>query len=171
MRTSFAGPSPAIHASGKVHFAFSGVEELRKNFLAVLLFSYGLFVAYLTLIFHTTQRLSLDNRFNLVAFRTVNLFLHKGGTEMLINVVGNLAVFIPVGFLIPLIRRNRTGPWFVVGLSAALSLLIEILQFCTGYRVADIDDVLLNTVSGALGYALFRAVYWIMLRSGMATDP
>jgi len=173
MEVCQSGTVKRLDAYVLVHFGFLvGTLELRKTFMALLLAGYGLLLVYLTLILHhTSQRLPPHSRSNLVILRTVGIFLQKGGMEMVVNILGNLAVFIPIGFLLPLIRTGRTSFGFVVAISAGLSLLIELLQFFTGYRVADIDDVLLNTISGAIGYALFRTVYWMMLRTGVATDP
>ncbi len=148
-----------------------GTVELRKILTAILLVGYGLLLFYLTLIFHTTQRLSLSHRFNFIPLKTIGIFLHKGGIEMVVNIVGNLAAFAPLGFLVPIFREERTSLGRVVCLCAGISLLIELLQFFTGYRVADIDDVILNTLGGVLGYAVYRLVCWTLLRTGLATDP
>jgi glycopeptide antibiotics resistance protein len=78
--------------------------------------------------------------------------------EMVINLVGNLGAFVPIGFLWPIVRNGRTNAWRVTLLSGVVSLLIEMFQFATGQRIADIDDVILNTLSGLLGYLLYRLV-------------
>ena len=69
----------------------------------------------------------------------------------MLNIVGNVLMFVPVGLLLPLAvgTRWRTSTL----LCAGLSLVIELVQLVQG-RSADIDDVLLNTLGGALGAAL-----------------
>ena len=52
----------------------------------------------------------------------------------------------PVGFL------------EVTGLTFLLSLGIEIIQLITRVGVFDVDDIILNTVGGMLGYFIYRVV-------------
>jgi len=65
------------------------------------------------------------------------------------NLFGNIVLFIPLGFLAVLALRRSLV--LIVGLGAALSLLIETAQFVLGDRWSDIDDVLLNTTGTLLG--------------------
>jgi len=66
----------------------------------------------------------------------------------LVNVLGNVAMFVPVGLLFPVAFRMRLGP--VVGVAALPFVAIELLQLLIG-RSADIDDVLLNSAGAAIG--------------------
>lgn len=79
----------------------------------------------------------------------------------LLNVIGNLVMFIPVGFLVPLAARVRWRT--AVAACAALSVAIEAAQLTTG-RSADIDDVLLNTLGGAAGAAVAFALLQVVRR-------
>ncbi|QTX05644.1 VanZ family protein [Agromyces archimandritae] len=87
------------------------------------------------------------------------------------NVIGNLAVFVPIGWLVALLAAPRltAGSRVLVGAAAGtlLSIAIEITQGLTG-RVADIDDVILNGV-GALAGAVV-AVALSALRRGARGD-
>ena len=60
-------------------------------------------------------------------------------------------MFVPVGLLLPLATRLRFGG--TVAACAALSVLVESVQLTLG-RSLDVDDVLLNTVSGVIGAVL-----------------
>ncbi|SDM01393.1 Glycopeptide antibiotics resistance protein [Corynebacterium mycetoides] len=60
------------------------------------------------------------------------------------NLLGNVGLFLPVGFLVCNARRGA-----LVGL--ALSLGIEITQFVTASGYSDIDDLVYNTAGAALG--------------------
>jgi glycopeptide antibiotics resistance protein len=59
-----------------------------------------------------------------------------------------------MGLIPPLILRRRITPRQVALFSLTLSLMIEVPQFLTGRRVADVDDLILNTAGGLLGYAM-----------------
>ena len=68
-----------------------------------------------------------------------------------LNLLGNVLMFVPIGLLLP----PATG-WRLAASTAAcagLSLAVEVVQSVLG-RAADVDDVLLNTLGGALGAAV-----------------
>lgn len=71
----------------------------------------------------------------------------------------NLAVFAPLGILIPLLIR-RPSWWRVLLISAAVSLTIELLQLAaqkmfSGGHAADVNDFIWNTLGGVIGSAGF----------------
>jgi glycopeptide antibiotics resistance protein len=71
----------------------------------------------------------------------------------------NILLLIPFGFGLPFITNHRLKKVVVIG--ALFSVGIELLQLVTGlvakitFRVADINDVIFNTVGVAIGYVLF----------------
>ncbi len=69
--------------------------------------------------------------------------------------VGNVACFLPFGFWIPKLTSLRRS---VVPLCLVGSLLIETLQWAFGTGSSQTEDILLNTLGGALGHALFRVL-------------
>lgn len=77
-----------------------------------------------------------------------------GTARMAAQLLLNVAMFVPVGLLLPVaFRRLRRFPRTAV-VCLAVTLSIETLQYFIG-RSADIDDVLLNLLGGMLGYGLF----------------
>ncbi|WP_062137268.1 VanZ family protein [Demequina aestuarii] len=83
---------------------------------------------------------------------------NERGSHPWLNLVGNVALFVPFGFLAACLVRapfiGRVATAFIFGLM--LSASIEIAQYVLG-RVADIDDVILNT-SGALAGGVVGAL-------------
>jgi glycopeptide antibiotics resistance protein len=71
----------------------------------------------------------------------------------------NILLLIPFGFGLPFITDFRMKKIVVIG--ALFSIVIEFLQLITGYmakmtfRIADINDVIFNTMGVAIGYILF----------------
>jgi len=71
----------------------------------------------------------------------------------------NILLLIPFGFGLPFITNFRMKKIVVIG--ALFSIVIEFLQLITGFmakitfRIADINDVIFNTVGVAAGYILF----------------
>lgn len=70
----------------------------------------------------------------------------------IINLYGNLVVFLPVGVLVVWLARGAVWKRVLLATAAgaALSAAIELAQFTAG-RIADIDDVILNSVGAFLG--------------------
>lgn len=82
-------------------------------------------------------------------------FADYGIEDALINV----AVFVPLGGLVPLLIARPTW-WKVVAIVAAASLAIELTQMATarlalGGHLADINDWMTNILGGIIGYGLF----------------
>ena len=71
----------------------------------------------------------------------------------------NILLLIPFGFGLPFITNYRMKKIVLIG--ALFSIFIEFMQLITGYmakitfRIADINDVIFNTVGVAIGYILF----------------
>ncbi len=78
-----------------------------------------------------------------------------GFHAVLINVVGNVAVFIPFGFGLPLLFERIQGFLRIMILSFSTSLLAETLQLILRVGCFDVDDLLLNTIGGCIGYLAF----------------
>lgn len=71
------------------------------------------------------------------------------------NLLGNIAMFIPLGLLLPLLWKRCRRLWKTMLAAFAVSFGIEFVQlFLT--RGTDIDDILLNVVGAMVGYGLFR---------------
>lgn len=73
------------------------------------------------------------------------------------QIVLNTVMFIPFGFLLPLIRKHNLLT--VTLLSAAFSVFIEVFQpFISAVRYSDITDVITNTLGGIIGYLLYLLI-------------
>ena len=70
-----------------------------------------------------------------------------------INFPGNIIMFLPVGFFAALFS-DKPRWWKSTLLTAALSLFIEVFQLFVS-RGTDVDDLILNTMGGLLGYLTF----------------
>ena len=85
----------------------------------------------------------------------VYLFDYQIRREALINVIGNTAMFIPIGIIWPSVLRKLDTSFKVISAGIGLSLFIEILQLPFFDRVSDIDDLLLNSLGFLLGYGIY----------------
>jgi len=76
----------------------------------------------------------------------------------LINLAGNVVMFIPLGFFLPLLWRKMRRWWRSLAVCGALIVAVEALQFATSRGSADIDDFILNMLGAALGHAAFALI-------------
>lgn len=107
---------------------------------------------------------------NLVLFKEIQRFWnyrHLLSFEaVLTNLFGNIFAFSPFGFMLPIIVKKGKG-WIATVFSTFIfSLIIESCQLFMKVGVFDVDDLLLNTLGGAIGYI----AYWISLKGYRAYD-
>jgi glycopeptide antibiotics resistance protein len=94
---------------------------------------------------------------NLTLFATIKLYWNSNlrATYKISNLLGNIVGFVPLGILFPLLsRRLRTFPRTVF-MVFLFSLAFELFQLFTMLGICDIDDLLLNTIGGMIGYLIF----------------
>jgi glycopeptide antibiotics resistance protein len=129
----------------------------RRAVILSLLAIYVLFILDLALLQFPTRNPST----NVVPFSSIIGDWRKGGREFVVNFLGNIVAFVPIGMLPRLARPRWAGAWHAALFSLCLSALIEAAQYATGRRVADVDDLILNTSGGVLGhYTLTLLRYW-----------
>ncbi|WP_051195303.1 VanZ family protein [Lachnospira multipara] len=75
----------------------------------------------------------------------------------ILNLGGNILLFLPLGFLLPTILR-RIGFLGTMMSAVVLSLLIELTQLFTKLGTFDIDDIILNTFGALLGFIFFLII-------------
>ena len=101
---------------------------------------------------------SQQTSFNLIPFK--EMFRYDLMSRLFIkNVLGNLFMFIPLGFYSAyIIKMYKLRYNFIFLL--IVSLTIEFTQLAIG-RVFDIDDILLNLLGGCLGFYLYLSIHKI----------
>ncbi len=100
-----------------------------------------------------------EYRYNLIPFREIRRYLSYrdqiGSWRVLLNLGGNVLGFVPFGALLPVQWEKRIGFWRAALLSFELSLLIEIAQLALQAGSCDVDDLILNTLGGCIGYGIY----------------
>lgn len=140
-------------------------KGIAKALLMILFIVYSAALVYwMFLGFGRTVHTEGPFRYNLKLFRTIKLYfdLENGVslTGRLINLLGNVIVFAPFGFLLPLLKRNLNAVIRLLMVSAAGILLLETLQMLLRAGSFDIDDLLLNLAGVLCGYIMLRIVYF-----------
>ena len=106
------------------------------------------------------QRIETHDRVNLEPFKTIDIYQTWGK-----QVLGNFVMLLPLGIYLPLIYKSlrKAYNFFVVLLICFLvSVGIELLQLATSYRSTDIDDVILNTLGGGVGFLIYQLIKFMV---------
>lgn len=97
-------------------------------------------------------------RLNLIPFVMISDYNIR--REMLINIIGNTAMFVPLGIIFPSVLRLKDHTRAIAA-GIMTSLCIEIMQLPFFDRVTDIDDLILNSVGYLIGYGIYLGFLWI----------
>jgi glycopeptide antibiotics resistance protein len=101
---------------------------------------------------------------NLKPFVTIRLFSSDrvSSEYSYKNIGGNIIGFIPLGILLPLVLPFFKKWWRVTLLVFCISLSFETFQLLTGVGVFDVDDLILNTCGGIIGFILYAGAKYLM---------
>lgn len=142
---------------GNTIYSNNYVEKLKdknkvKKFSQIIVFIYYVILLFNMVIF---ARFGSATGYNLIPFKTLVDLINNGNIySIVINIFGNLLVFMPLEyFIIDLFKINKI--YLNLILSFGIILLIEVFQLIFKVGVFDIDDIILCT----LGMIIFYIVY------------
>lgn len=139
-----------------------GIFVLYVLALLFLTFRGGVWGTPVQLLHRGMERLRTMDRVNLHPFFTVRLFWNWGNIqEIWINLFGNVLMFIPYGFGLPLLWKKARSPLAVLLLPLLLTVFIETVQLFIN-RQPDVDDVMLNWLGGMIGEGIFLLTRFIL---------
>lgn len=127
--------------------------------LADLLFFYRLHFRYICTFNLSTY---IKTNANFIPFKTIMNYLtsffkgYSSKSVILINIVGNIVAFTPMGVLLPCLfkKLQRLRPFIIVMLAILFS--VEVIQLLTFAGSFDIDDVILNIIGAAFMYWIWK---------------
>ena len=99
--------------------------------------------------------------YNLKPFREIKRYLVYSASFsnelFLVNIVGNVAAFIPFGLLLPFTKGESRHPVLMaLFVTYPLVLTLECIQLFTRVGSFDIDDIIMNCLGSILGALLYR---------------
>ena len=98
---------------------------------------------------------------NFIPFKTIKFYLFFADINLDIrieNLAGNIVGFMPFGFILPLLAKKFQKLSAVTLSTFCISLTFELLQLIFEFGSFDVDDLILNTVGGILGYFPIKLV-------------
>ncbi|HTR28904.1 MAG TPA: VanZ family protein [Puia sp.] len=109
---------------------------------------------------------------NFVPFRTILFYLHSGKGLVIVglNLIGNIVVLIPVGFLAPFVFRGMDWRRAIL-LAVASGLTIEGMQAIFQVGIFDVDDLILNGLGVMFGYCCFAIGHSAPVTRAHTSEP
>lgn len=105
-------------------------------------------------------------RYALMPFESYLMVVAEGNMEMLLQILMNVAMYIPLGFLMPccfeLFRRYRN----IILATVMSSAGIELVQGVFKIGLFEVDDIINNTFGAAIGVGIY-VLFHKWMRSGM----
>lgn len=135
-----------------------------RHISIIIFFIYILLMIYFLFFAENMGRSDYERQYsyNLIPFKEIERYIKYwdkiGAFTASINLIGNVAAFVPFGALLPVISRSRLKFKESVVLTIDLTILVETIQLITKVGSFDVDDMLLNTIGGIMGYCLFLII-------------
>jgi len=113
---------------------------------------------------------AISRIFSLTPFETIFGYFSSTHFNLwiaLMNVVGNIVLFIPLGIYLQIFKKNKKI-LNCVTLACVISLGVEVTQYILGIGRTDIDDIILNTLGGMLGVFVYKIIYLLLKNENKA---
>ena len=147
-------------------------KKENRSFIWFLFFLYLLFVVKVIIFKYPYEQLlriaeswrkevileGLDTA-NFTPFKTIRMYVkYSYKLNSFENLVGNILVFVPFGFLLPYVWK-KAGSFWVMLLNAVIFVLgIEVFQLFSAFGAFDVDDIILNCLGAVWGYLFYLIV-------------
>ncbi|MFV0520493.1 MAG: VanZ family protein [Lachnospirales bacterium] len=142
-----------------------------KNILFVLIILFYIYLMAKILLFKSVaigevfdSNREIIRNCNFIPFHSIKEYYYSGYFSHIIatiQVVGNIIIFIPFGFLCLLLSKDKKF-FSCIWITLVFSLFIEMTQGVLGLGVVDIDDVILNFAGGFIGGVLYKLLLFIL---------
>ena len=138
-------------------------NEIRRIVAILAFLAYLLLLAYLLFFSSTYGRtLEMGYRYNLKPFLEIRRGIEHidtvGYGYVLVNIAGNIAAFMPFGFLLPLITERRMHTGKVLCYSFLLTICAETIQLLSRTGAFDVDDIILNVSGSLVVYLIYNKI-------------
>ena len=95
---------------------------------------------------------------NFIPFKTIIEYVQRysNGYWRLatLNLLGNLALFVPMGMALPCLFKKLNRFWKVILTVLGMVVIVELVQGLLRVGSIDIDDVIFNVVGAMIGYEI-----------------
>ncbi|MGE5630202.1 MAG: VanZ family protein [Caulobacteraceae bacterium] len=101
--------------------------------------------------------------YNLVPLKTIySLITGYSKYDLIVwvyNLFGNILVFIPLGFLLISLQREKSSIKTALIISLFIVLFAELMQLILKVGVFDVDDIILNLIGSLIGCGIYKVIF------------
>lgn len=131
----------------------NGKKTISKKRL--VLYSISIFYIIIVLGAVFLNRTELYGDVNLHLFSSYKEAYNKMEISLFRNIVLNILLFVPLGFLLPIYSDKLKKSYIVILIGFLFTLGIELIQYVTRIGIFEIDDIFNNTLGVIIGYSAF----------------
>lgn len=113
---------------------------------------------------------------NFIPFKTIIEYVQRysDGYWRLstLNLLGNLALFVPMGMALPCVSKKLNRFWKVTLTVLSMVVAVEILQGILRVGSIDIDDVIFNVSGAMIGYGIIKIpfIYKLLVKINLISN-
>ena len=96
----------------------------------------------------------LRKDYYLEKFGSAEMYAHQA-RHAVINLGGNVGMFIPLGFFLPAVFAKLQKLWKTLLATTVIICAVEALQLFSLLGNCDVDDLILNLIGAAMGYGIY----------------
>ncbi len=130
---------------------YKKINKLQRNAFVVLSV-YTVVLLYFTFIGRYSHE---EYGFQIFFFESYRKLLTHFSFHIATQLLVNLGMLFPVGFLLPMVLACRKKYLLTILLSVFLTLLIETMQLVMKCGTFEVDDIINNIIGAALGMAVY----------------
>lgn len=138
-------------------------RRMRHSVLGILIVTYSVCLLYWMFMGFGRTRHEGPLLYNVVPFNTIGSFIWsiRYGFNMswIINLFGNVGVFVPFGLLLPILFTSMRSYWGLTLYFVPIVIVLEVSQMLLRVGSCDIDDLILNIVGVWIGYGVTRLMF------------
>ncbi len=143
------------------YFIYRKLFNGKKSFNLKKSFIITIFISYIFLVLGATMLGRLQDTLggiNLELFSSYRKAIFSFSIFAWRDIILNIIMFIPLGFLLPLLNKIFYKPYSTLLLSFCFTLGIEIVQLITKIGAFDLDDIFNNFLGAIIGYCVVMTI-------------
>ena len=129
-----------------------GTKKLKASKVGL----WSIFLIYMIVVLGATigDRVSGYESINLHLFSSYKDVYNNFSLGEWRNIILNILMFVPIGFMIPLIFKKCERCYITYLVGFGITLFIEILQLVSKRGIFELDDIINNSLGCAIGYGI-----------------
>lgn len=148
--------------------SYNRTQKRINNFIKGACFIY--FASLIKLLLLGSRKYILIRTYNIVPFKQISEYISNlNSHDLYYNLLGNIILFIPLGFLIPFILRSKKGLLDNIIITLIIATTLESLQYILVRGAFDIDDIILYFFGSLIGFGCYKLFAKLLAKSKYRT--